>query len=174
VSSVRATSPRLTPLLCDVAGRPRLALAVRGLGIRLCPSRERGRAPVRTCTGASPRASPTTPDLIRADAAWSAGCGFAMTDNIRGAYFQTRNLLLCLRLGDRELVAKALATEVCFRSTGGRKAEALTATLLVREWELAREVRTPKVTAMAHAATGYHHFMMAGLYLPAIAAFVRS
>jgi hypothetical protein len=127
----------------------RVLLAVRGLAVR--PAQ-------------APRAGTTA--LIRADAAWSAGCSFAMTDNVRGAYFQARNLSLCLRLGDRERVAKALAMETCFRSSGGRKAEAEVATLLARLWELARDVGTPEVTAMAHAATGYHHFMV-GRWRPA-------
>jgi hypothetical protein len=130
----------------------RVLLAVRGLQMR-----------------AGPGAAAGTRALIRADAAWSAGCSFAMTDNMRGAYFQARNLTLCLRLGDRERVAKALAMETCFRSSGGRKAEAEVARLLARLWELARAVGTPEVTAMAHAATGYHHFMV-GRWRPAFEA----
>jgi hypothetical protein len=121
----------------------RIVLAVRGLDVRAA-------MPTKASSAA----------LIRADAAWSAGCSFAMTDNMRGAYFQARNLVLCLRLGDRERVAKALAMEVCFRSSGGRKSEPEVAALLARQWELTREVGTPEVTAMAHAATGYHHFMV--------------
>jgi hypothetical protein len=122
----------------------RLVLAIRGLELRKT---------------AGAKASDAAA-LMRADAAWSAGCGFAMTDNLRGAYFQARNLVLCLRLGDRVRVSRALAMEVCFRSTGGRKSEAQTAALLAKEWELAREVGTPEATAMAAAATGYHHFMV--------------
>ncbi|HEY2509447.1 MAG TPA: hypothetical protein VGI39_01200, partial [Polyangiaceae bacterium] len=121
----------------------RLVLWMRGLGLRKPSHAE---------------ASPTL--LARADATWSAGAGFAMTDNIRGAYFQARNLLVCLDIGDPPRASHALAMEVCFRSAGGRTAEARTAKLLAREWELAKQVNTPTALGMAHAATGYHHFMV--------------
>ena len=133
----------------------RVVLALRGLGLRT------------VATSASSAA------LIRADAAWSAGAGFAMTDNMRGAYFQARNLSLCLQLGDRVRVSRALAMEVCFRSTGGSRTEAETAALLAKDWELARDVGTPEALAMAHAATGYHHFMV-GRWRQAVDALVQA
>ena len=110
---------------------------------------------------------------VRADAAWSAGAGFAMSDNIRGAYFQTRNLLLCLRMGDADRIARALAMEVCFRSAGGSATRDRTRALLARDWEIAREVGTPEALAMAHAAAGYAHYMV-GEWGEARAAFIAS
>jgi hypothetical protein len=99
-------------------------------------------------------------ELARADAAWAAGSGFSMTDNIRGAYFQTRNLLASLRIGDPERVSRALAMEVCFRSAGGSATHAQAAALLAREWEIATEVNTAESLAMANTATGYVHYMV--------------
>jgi hypothetical protein len=118
--------------------------------------------------------APPTPELERrADAMWSAGAGFAMTDNIRGAYFQTRNLLASLRLGDPHRVARALAMEVCFRSAGGRAASESSRALLARDWEIAREVNTAEAIAMAHAATGWTHYMV-GEWREAKAALVQA
>ena len=122
----------------------RLALVLRGVSFR-----------PRAATVADSAA------LARADATWSAGAGFAMTDNIRGAYFQTRNLLMCLRIGDQTRVSRALGMEVCFRSAGGQPARHSTRTLLARTWMLAREVGSPEALAMANAATGYAHYMVA-------------
>ncbi|HEY2518083.1 MAG TPA: AAA family ATPase, partial [Polyangiaceae bacterium] len=108
-----------------------------------------------------PRAATDSAALARADATWSAGAGFAMTDNVRGAYFQTRNLLMCLRIGDANRVSRALGMEVCFRSAGGQPARHATRALLARTWMLAREVGSPDALAMANAATGYAHYMVA-------------
>jgi tetratricopeptide (TPR) repeat protein len=121
----------------------RLLLGLRGVSFR-------PRDPAQTTAAAR----------VRADAAWSAGAGFAMSDNIRGAYFQTRNLLLCLRMGDPHRVSRALAMEVCFRSAGGLSTRRSTRALLAQDWELAREVGTPEALGMAHAASGYSHYMV--------------
>ena len=128
---------------------------------------------VRGVRMAAPKEKAGTAAIVRADAAWSAGCGFAMTDNMRGAYFQSRNLILCLRLGDRVRVSRAMAMEVCFRSAGGLKSEGQTASLLTTARELAAEVGNAEATAMVDAATGYHHFMVARWRL-ATEALVRS
>jgi hypothetical protein len=105
-------------------------------------------------------AQASSAELARADAAWAAGAGFSMTDNIRGAYFQTRNLIACLRMGDMQRISRALAMEVCFRSGGGMKSMHRSRALLTREWEIAREVNTSESIAMAHAANGYFAYML--------------
>jgi tetratricopeptide (TPR) repeat protein len=134
----------------------RFLLAVRGLGMR---------------GSATPNAS--TAARVRADVAWSAGSGFAMTDNVRGAYFQTRNLVLCLKLGDRVRVSRALAMEVCFRSSGGSASGAQTASLLATARQMAAELGDPEVAAMMDAAEGYHHFML-GRWRGAVDALARA
>jgi tetratricopeptide (TPR) repeat protein len=112
-------------------------------------------------------------ERVRVDAAWSAGAGFAMSDNIRGAYFQTRSLLFCLHMGDVHRIVRSLSMEICFRSTGGSRSREATRALLARDWELARKVGTPEALGMAYAATGYAHYMT-GEWREALAAFVSS
>ncbi len=53
------------------------------------------------------------------DATWSASNGFSMVDPIRGANFQTQNLLLALKVGAPERLAKALAMEAAFIASEG-------------------------------------------------------
>ncbi len=97
--------------------------------------------------------------LVRIDSVWSAGTGFAMTDNIRGAYFQTNNLLLALNAGDPQRIARALAMEVCFTSAGGSKKKALTHELLAAATKVSEQVGTPYALALARFAAGYTRYM---------------
>ena len=109
--------------------------------------------------------------LVRIDSLGSAGAGFAMTDNIRGAYFQTKNLLLALDAGDARRIARSLALEVCFTSAGGSPKRARTFALLDTAKELAERTGTPDALALADLASGYAHYMN-GEWRDAKAAFV--
>jgi hypothetical protein len=107
-------------------------------------------------------AAPATIDelgLVRIDSLGAAGAGFAMTDNIRGAYFQTKNLLLALDAGDARRIARALALEVCFTSAGGSAKRARTFALLDAAKRLAGSVGTPDALALADLAAGYASYM---------------
>jgi len=97
--------------------------------------------------------------LVRIDSLWSAGSGFAMTDNIRGAYFQTRNLLLALEAGDLRRIARGLAMEVCFTSAGGLAKRAHTFKLLAEAKTLAARDGTPYALAFGDTAAAYASFM---------------
>jgi hypothetical protein len=121
----------------------RLLLTLRGLAYR---ERERTDA--------------LRPQLVRADTARSAGAGFSMTDNIRGAYFQTRNLLQVLRAGDPHRIARALCMEICFSSAGGPAKLARTVRLLDSARELCERLGTGDSLAMFAVANGYRHFFM--------------
>lgn len=119
---------------------------------------------------------PSAPDakaLVRVDSLGSAGAGFAMTDNIRGAYFQTKNLLLALDTGDERRIARSLALEVCFTSAGGSSKRARTFALLDTARRLAGRVGTPDALALSELATGYAHYMN-GEWRQAKAAFVAA
>jgi hypothetical protein len=60
-------------------------------------------------------------ELTRLDIFQVVGDGMAMVDNISGALFQTRSLLLALELGEKRRIAHALAMESVFvGSQGGR------------------------------------------------------
>ena len=61
--------------------------------------------------------------LQRIDACWSVSMGLSMVDTVRGASFQSRQLLLALDAGEPHRVARALAAEAAFVATGGAKAE---------------------------------------------------
>ncbi len=111
--------------------------------------------------------------LVRIDALFSAGAGFAMTDNIRGAYFQTKNLLQAMKAGDLRRVARALAMEVCFRAAGGMKAAPTTLAHLAIARRLAERVGTPDALAMADVAEGYAYFFF-GEWARSIDAFTRA
>ncbi len=60
-------------------------------------------------------------ELTRCDVSWSASAGLSITDNIRGADFQCRNLLHALRLGEPHRIARALAIEAGHSSIDGGK-----------------------------------------------------
>ena len=134
----------------------RLALRVRGVAVR---EREAGALDKRA--------------LLRIDALWSAGAGFAMTDNIRGAYFQTKNLLLASKVGDVRRAARALAMEVCFRSVSASKGATRNLALLEEARRLAERVGTPDALALADTAAGYVHYFL-GNWRTSIDAFVRA
>jgi eukaryotic-like serine/threonine-protein kinase len=55
----------------------------------------------------------TREELARIDMCWSAACGLSMTDWIRGASFQTLNLLLSLQTGETYRARRALLLEAC-------------------------------------------------------------
>jgi len=67
----------------------------------------------------------TREELARIDMCWSAACGLSMTDWIRGASFQTLNLLLSLQTGETFRARRALLLEACHvAASGGASARA--------------------------------------------------
>ncbi len=65
----------------------------------------------------------TRDELARIDTVWSAACGLSMTDWIRGASFQTLNLLLSLKTGETFRARRALLLEACHVAASGGASE---------------------------------------------------
>jgi serine/threonine protein kinase len=93
----------------------RVLLALRGLHFR-----------ERDATEVSHRA------LVRIDTCWSAAFGLALSDTVRGAALQARNLWAALRLGEPYRAARALALESAYASHPGRKSWRRTSSLIAR------------------------------------------
>jgi hypothetical protein len=76
-------------------------------------------------------------DLRRVDMLAAVSGALGMVDTVRGADFQTRHVLLALKTGEPLRVVRALALEAIYSATGGTKAAARTAQIVVRIKELA-------------------------------------
>jgi hypothetical protein len=99
-------------------------------------------------------------DLTRIDICWSIGVGLSVVDNIRGADFQTRSLLLALRAGEPYRIARALALEAGFASSaGGPGAERARRLIAVAE-ALAEKIDNPHALGLAAAAAGVAAYMI--------------
>ena len=96
--------------------------------------------------------------LRRIDVCWSVAIGLARVDNIRAADFQTLQLLLALRAGEPFRVARALATEAGFVSTGGGRSRQRAARLVEAARTLAEQVDRPEALAYAKFAAGIASF----------------
>ena len=98
-------------------------------------------------------------ELVHMDALFSAGAGFAMTDNVRGAYFQTKNLLRAMKAGDVRRTARGLALEATFRAAGGTKAARTTLAHLAVARSLAERAEMPDALGLADMAEGYAFYV---------------
>jgi tetratricopeptide (TPR) repeat protein len=87
-------------------------------------------------------------ELTRVDLCWSVATGLAMVDSIRGADFQTRHLLLALRAGEPTRVARALAIEGGFLSTGGAGARRRGKKLFAAARRLLERTPSPQTEAL--------------------------
>jgi tRNA A-37 threonylcarbamoyl transferase component Bud32 len=95
-----------------------------------------------------------TRDLCRVDASWIMGTSLALIDTIRGAYFQTRNLLLSLQIGEPYRVARALAMLAAYNACAGPSVHRRTSRLLALSEALAHQVENPHAQGMVLLATG--------------------
>jgi len=77
-----------------------------------------------------------------------------MIDTIRGADFQTRNLLLALRAGEPYRVARSLAWEATHAAMGGEGAKKRSAQLLAAADALAARIDNPHALGMATMGRG--------------------
>ena len=130
-----AKSPRRA-LLSMLAQRIRIRL--RGLGYK-----ERNIADI------SPDA------LMRIDACWSVAMGLGIVDNIRGADFQGRHLLLALDAGEPYRIARALGMEVAYATVpGDRRARERSRMLGEMAQALAERVNHPQALGLVCLTRG--------------------
>ena len=84
--------------------------------------------------------------LQRIDIGWSVVIGLSIIDPIRGAEFQTRNLLLALTAGEPFRIARALAVEAAHLASSGASARA--AQTIAEADRIAKRIRRPYATGM--------------------------
>ena len=104
--------------------------------------------------------SPLDPrDRARMDICHSAAVGLGMVDNLCGADFQTRSLLLELKAAQPERLAVALSLEACFVSTKGQKSMARAARLQATAAGYATTSGDPLALAWAEGAVGVTSYL---------------
>jgi hypothetical protein len=84
-----------------------------------------------------------------------------MVENIRGAYLQSRHLLMALELGEPFRILRAIAAEAAYRAAGGTATELSVDRLLASAESLARDLREPYGFGFTHLARGIGMFLRA-------------
>lgn len=107
------------------------------------------------------RAEQIDPGLLsRIDACWAVAIGLARVDNIRAADIQTLHVLLALRAGEPFRVARALAAEAGFVSTGGGPSRRRAMNLVAAARTVAERIDLADALAYASFAAGITSFYM--------------
>ncbi len=92
--------------------------------------------------------------LKNIDVCWSMGIGLGLIDVIRGADFQSRNVLLSLSAGEPYRITRALALQAAYTSTGGSFTRPRSAKLLQAAEALARRLAHPYTSAIVDLMGG--------------------
>ncbi|HQU44108.1 MAG TPA: hypothetical protein PK867_14910, partial [Pirellulales bacterium] len=152
------------------AGRESLAGVLQRLGIRLPASRNRALVSmlINRCrlwlrgTRFRERPEEDVPGTLRTrvDVTWSVAVGLTMIDTIRGADFQTRNLLLALRTGEPYRVARALAWEATHVAMGGVAGRRRARRMLDAAGQIAERLDHPHARGMALMGRGVSAFFL--------------
>src|SRR5262249_6985739 len=98
--------------------------------------------------------------LQQIDVCWSVSVGLSMIDTIRGASFQTRQLLLALDAGEPYRVARALSAEAAFIATAGTSREARVSQLIGEARKLAERVGDGKLLGTIDLCAAIARFLM--------------
>jgi tetratricopeptide (TPR) repeat protein len=86
--------------------------------------------------------------------------GLAMVDTIRGASFQTRQLLLALDAGEPWRIARALAAEAAFVATEGKRQERRARALITRARALSERVGDARLRGLLAFCEGLTRFLV--------------
>ncbi len=122
----------------------RLLLVIRGFRYKLRPSSE-----------VPPK------DLERLDVIWATSLSLATVDFIRGADFQTRNLLLALRVGEPRRLARALAWEASTSTSFGWRARGRFLRRLDEARAVAEPLDDPDLRGFISLSEGVGRFFLA-------------
>lgn len=98
--------------------------------------------------------------LRRIDACWSVSVGLGMIDTIRGASFQTRQLLLALDAGEPWRISRALAAEAAFVATEGKKGEKRARDLVRRAKAICERVGDARLRGLLAFCEGLTRFLV--------------
>jgi hypothetical protein len=97
-------------------------------------------------------------DLTRLDVYKAVAHGLGIVDNIRGADFQTRGLLLALRLGERSRLARFIAHESMYVATEGPPSLARAGRLLDQARSIAGSEPSPYLHGWLVGAEGFINY----------------
>ncbi len=98
--------------------------------------------------------------LQKVDVCWSVSIGLAMVDTIRGASFQTRQLLLALDAGEPYRIARALAAEAAFVATSGLPAEMRATELISASRALADRIADGRLLGLVDFCAALTRFLV--------------
>jgi len=102
-------------------------------------------------------------ERMRLDVTWSVACGLTMIDTIRGADFQTRNLLLALNTGEPYRVTRALGWEATHAAMDGVSGRRRTRQYLDAADKIAERLKNPHAIGMAMMSRGVAAFFLGDL-----------
>ena len=102
-------------------------------------------------------------ERMRLDVTWSVACGLTMIDTIRGADFQTRNLLLALKTGEPYRVTRALGWEATHAAMDGVSGRRRTQRYLTAADRIAERLNNPHAIGMAMMSRGVAAFFLGDL-----------
>jgi serine/threonine protein kinase len=141
---IREVLHTLDMKLAATPGRALFAFALRRLWIRL-----RGLGYTERDASALPAGQ-----LLRIDTCWAVAIGLSLVDNIRGADFQARHLLLALKAGEPYRIARALALESGHSAAGGTRTTRRTQALVRAARALSERIGHPHALGLAALVGG--------------------
>jgi len=103
-----------------------------------------------------PESEITPRELMEVDVCWAVASGLAVIDHIRGADFQSRQLLMALRVGEARRVCRAVAMEASFLASQGAVRRAARIAELARALAIQTQDEQSEVMALwAEGAVNY-------------------
>lgn len=99
-------------------------------------------------------------ELLQIDVCWTGAIGLSLVASILGADFQTRHLLLALKIGEPYRVARALSLEIPYSAIDGGGEWSKTNQLIARSRELAEKVNNAYALTLVDFSASAAAFLM--------------